>query len=100
VDVSWNGSTASYSKQYALKDHLGSVRRSVLANGTLVSARNYYAFGEMLQENVTTFGNKRYQYTGKERDAETSDDYFGARYYDPEVGRWNSVDPMAIISLG
>jgi hypothetical protein len=36
VDVSWNGSTASYSKQYALKDHLGSVRRSVLANGTLV----------------------------------------------------------------
>jgi RHS repeat-associated protein len=58
----------------------------------------------MLQENVTTFGNKRYQYTGKERDAETNNEYGAcpsgrARYYacpfgNSEIGRWGSVDPL------
>ncbi len=31
--------------------------------------------------------------TGKERDAETGLDYFGARYYANSMGRWMSVDP-------
>ena len=33
------------------------------------------------------------KFTGKERDTETGLDYFGARYYDPAIGRWISVDP-------
>jgi len=37
----------------------------------------------------------RYQYTGKERDAESGLDYFGARYYDSWRGQWLSVDPVA-----
>ncbi|RMG21274.1 MAG: RHS repeat-associated core domain-containing protein [Methanobacteriota archaeon] len=32
-------------------------------------------------------------FTGKERDAETHWDYFGARYYSPALGRWLAVDP-------
>jgi len=36
----------------------------------------------------------RYKFTGKERDSETNYDYFGARYYDPKIGRFLSVDPM------
>ncbi|MGM0589438.1 MAG: RHS repeat-associated core domain-containing protein [Bacteroidota bacterium] len=37
------------------------------------------------------------QFTGKERDTEAdlNLDYFGARYYDAAVGRWNGVDPLA-----
>jgi RHS repeat-associated protein len=31
-------------------------------------------------------------YTGKERDAETGLDYFGARYYLGAIGRWGAVD--------
>jgi len=34
-------------------------------------------------------------FTGKERDSESGWDYFGARYYDPAIGRWLSVDPLA-----
>ncbi len=34
-----------------------------------------------------------HQYTGKERDAESGLDYFGARYLASAHGRWMSVDP-------
>jgi RHS repeat-associated protein len=66
----------------------------VLANGTLVTARNYYAFGETLQENVATNGNKRYRFTGKERDDETNNEYGACPFGNSEVGRWNTVDPL------
>jgi RHS repeat-associated protein len=32
------------------------------------------------------------RYTGKERDAESGLDYFGARYYASNMGRWMSPD--------
>jgi len=38
-----------------------------------------------------------YQFNGKERDEETGLHYYGARYYDAELGIWLSVDPLAEI---
>jgi RHS repeat-associated protein len=35
-----------------------------------------------------------YKFTGKQRDAETGYDYFGARYYIPRYGNWGSPDPL------
>ena len=37
----------------------------------------------------------RYKFNGKELDPETGYYYYGARYYDPVVSRWLSVDPLA-----
>jgi len=34
-------------------------------------------------------------FTGKEKDSETGYYYFGARYYNPDLSLWLSVDPMA-----
>jgi RHS repeat-associated protein len=39
-----------------------------------------------------------FQFTGKERDAETGLDFFGARYYSGAQGRFTSVDPVALSS--
>ncbi|MBZ0182893.1 MAG: RHS repeat-associated core domain-containing protein, partial [Melioribacteraceae bacterium] len=39
--------------------------------------------------------NEKYDFTEKERDTETGLNYFGARYYDSDLGRWTSVDPLA-----
>ncbi len=38
----------------------------------------------------------QYKFSGKELDQEGGLDwyYFGARYYDPAIGRWGSVDPL------
>ncbi|MDR3713977.1 MAG: RHS repeat-associated core domain-containing protein, partial [Puia sp.] len=33
-------------------------------------------------------------FTGKERDTESGNDYFGARYYASRMGRWMSPDPL------
>jgi len=33
-------------------------------------------------------------FTGKERDTESGNDYFGARYYASSMGRWLSPDPL------
>ncbi|QOJ29219.1 MAG: RHS repeat-associated core domain-containing protein [Ignavibacteriales bacterium] len=38
---------------------------------------------------------QKYVFTEKERDIETGYDYFGARYYDSDLGRWMTVDPLA-----
>ena len=37
----------------------------------------------------------RCSFTGKEKDSETGYYYFGARYYNPDLSLWLSVDPMA-----
>jgi RHS repeat-associated protein len=71
---------------------LGSIRLTTNETGTVVSAQDYFAYGELLREFNS---NDRYKYTEKERDTETGYDYFGARYYDTELGRWLAVDPLA-----
>lgn len=36
-----------------------------------------------------------YRFNGKELDPETGNYYYGARYYDPKISVWLSVDPLA-----
>ncbi len=41
-----------------------------------------------------------YRFNGKEYDQETGNYYYGARYYDPKLSIWLSVDPMSSRDLG
>ncbi len=84
------------SRNYYIKDHLGSIRVVVDQYGQITSAQDYYPFGETLRTYTTGSGqNDKYKFTEKERDIETGYDYFGARFYDSRIGRWLSVDPLA-----
>jgi RHS repeat-associated protein len=47
-------------------------------------------------ENTTNFCFCTSRSTGKERDTETGNDYFGARYYGSSMGRFMSPDPVFI----
>ena len=79
------------------KDHLNSVRKVVSKNMltgaiTNLGSTDYYPFGKPL---YTLNGNNRYLYNGKELQDETGFYDYGARMYDPDMGRWMAVDPMA-----
>ena len=89
----------SWPRVYYLTDNLGSVRVTVDQSGNPVGYDDYYPFGKRMpgRSNNTANPHDAYKFTGKELDQEDGIDleYFGARYYDPEIGRFLSVDPMA-----
>ncbi|PIF33170.1 RHS repeat-associated protein [Flavobacterium sp. 9] len=95
----------SYVFQY--KDHLGNVRANYTKNPAtqvleIIDENNYYPFGltHVSFMNVPQSNNK-YKYNGKELQDESIGgnqlnlyDY-GARNYDPALGRWMNIDPLA-----
>jgi RHS repeat-associated protein len=94
-----NGTAWTY--EYDLKDHLGNTRVSFSADNARVSilqTKDYYPFGMEMARNYTTLGDPtKYLYNGKELQDEGGLDMYdyGARFYDPTIGRWHSVDPLA-----
>lgn len=92
---------ASYRVEYVHTDALGSVRMVTDGGGAVVSRLDYYPFGERIEGNGRTAVLDYtpadvilpQRFTGKERDGESSLDYFGARYYSGAQGRFTSVDP-------
>lgn len=81
-------------KFYYLKDHLGSIRVVLGETNNIVSAQDYDVWGYLLDGRSFESNIPRYKFTGKERDKESNYDYFGARYYQFRIGRWNSQDPL------
>lgn len=76
-------------------DHLGSTSFITDAAGEVYQHLEYFAFGETFIEEHSNTDRTPYLFSGKELDEETGLYYFGARYYDPRISIWQSVDPMA-----
>jgi RHS repeat-associated protein len=73
---------------FYMTDHLGSVR--YLGGSSTGYSLDYYPFGGVIT-NIDV-GDDRYQFTGKERDAESGLDNFGARFDSSQWGRFMSPD--------
>lgn len=82
-------------KYFYIKDHLGSTRSVVKADGSVAESHDYYPFGLQMPGRDFVSGERtRELFNGKMRDSETGWDYFGARYYSAATGRWFAVDPF------
>ncbi len=88
--------------KYYIKGHLGSVRLIVNttgAGGTIERQTDYQPFGMTIAEyNAST---NDYHYNGKELQDDLINDKkldwydYGARFYDPAIGRFHTIDPRA-----
>ena len=76
---------------YYHTDHLGSSSIITNTSGNKVNELYYYPYGKTryaLDSSLT------HQFTGQELDDETELYYYGARYYDPAIGRFISADSI------
>ena len=109
--------------RYFLTDHLGSTVALTDANGAITSSTTYDSFGNAAPKQATGSAASgqatgsaasgqaagsaasgagkaapniatSYRYTGREYDADTGLYYYRSRWYDPEVGRFISEDPI------
>ncbi|MFH1318478.1 MAG: RHS repeat-associated core domain-containing protein, partial [Candidatus Omnitrophota bacterium] len=75
---------------YTHSDHLGSSSVITDENGDEVSRLEYRPYGSVSRQTGSDVVTRKF--TGKELDS-TGFYYFGARYYDPEIGRFIQADP-------
>lgn len=78
---------------YYHPDHLGSTAIATDDYGDTVEDIYYYPFGETRLDSKPS-GGMTHKYTGQELDYETGLYNYGARLYDPEIGRFISPDTI------
>ena len=94
-------------KRFEIANHLGNVNvvisdKKLGAYGSYTAdvyqEADYYPFGMVMPGRKANFGNYRYGFNGMESDNEVKGDGntydYGARVYDPRIGRWMSTDPL------
>ena len=84
--------TPAPSIEYYETDALGNIRVVTNHVGSEIRRHEILPFGEEWTEDASLTPDVRL-FTGKERDYETGLDYFGARYYRAEIGRFTTIDP-------
>jgi RHS repeat-associated protein len=87
-------SLAGQAFTFHLTDPLGSRRVLATAQGVVSETCQNLPYGD--GESCTATPTEQL-FTGKERDAESGNDYFGARYYASNMGRFMSADPSGLL---
>lgn len=84
--VATDPATAS---SFFFADHLGTTQMEFTNGGWPISQSQMKPYGNEINPQATA---DHYRFTGKERDPESGLDYFGARYYGSNMGRFMSPD--------
>ncbi len=99
-------STNTYKYVYVISDHLGNNRvtysdtnnNGTISTDEILSNSDYYPMGGIQsgEFNRSIASNYNYKFQGKELQLENGLQLydFGARMYDPTVGRWFNTDPL------
>ena len=77
---------------YLHPDHLGSAQSGTNTSGNVLWREQYTPYGEELQGPAAN--DDLAGFTGHIRDSATGLNYMQARYYDPVIGRFLSIDPI------
>jgi RHS repeat-associated protein len=77
-----------------VSDALGSTRLLTDGSGAATTAYSYTPYGAAAR---TGSDDTTFQFTGRENDAATNLNYYRARYYHPELGRFISEDPIGLL---
>jgi RHS repeat-associated protein len=104
--VNWSDSDADGEVLWAMTDNLGSVRDVIDSDGKLRIHRRFDAFGNTVDEThydasgaVVTSGagyvDEAFAFTGRLLDKDTRLQNNLNRWYDSQVGRWLSEDPIS-----
>ncbi|MBP1473704.1 RHS repeat-associated core domain-containing protein [Frateuria sp. MAH-13] len=95
LSVGWGGpAPAAETTTYVLTDVQGTVLAREDAQGNIIARYDYRPYGKQQAGPVATGPG----YTGHVEDPDTGLVYMQQRYYDPEVGRFLSVDPVTAYS--
>lgn len=75
-------------------DHLGSSNVITDMNGEIVEKSAFFPYGQVRYRSPDSSFDAAYKFTGKELDVESGLYYYGARYYNPAIGRFVTVDML------
>jgi len=76
-------------------DHLGTPMKLLNQSGVTVWSATYDAFGRATVDSASTVSNNL-RYPGQYEDAESGLHYNWNRYYDPQIGRYVTSDPIGL----
>ena len=78
---------------FMIKDQQGSVRAVISSEGTVEAMIDYLPFGQIMDTSYGDLSKYTYLFIGQEFEKELNLYNYRARFYDPELCRFYSVDP-------
>ena len=100
IDAGSTVSTPVPRYRFQLDNQLGSACLEVDDAGAVITYEEYHPYGTTAwhaEKAGIQVSQKRYRYTGMERDDETGLAVHGVRFYAPWLGRWCSADPSGLV---